>query len=354
MPRSHWLVLAGAFVTGSAGGVAAQERHEISGPRIAIYNLAGQVTLEPGRGSAVVVEMTRRGRDAGELTVERGPLRDRETLRVIYPADEIRYPTLGWRSNTEIRVRDDGTFGDANGRREGRPSGRRVRISDRGDFEAFADLKITVPQGQQIEVYLAVGKLSATNVRGDLRLDASDGDVTTTGTVGALVVDVGSGNVSVRDAEGEVSLDTGSGDVDATNVRGDVLRIDTGSGSATVSQSQSRVLDIDTGSGDIEVSGATAQQVRLDTGSGSVRCELASNPTSLDVDTGSGSVTLTLPPSYGATLEIETGSGGIDVDFPVEARRFGSDHLTGRIGDGRGTLRVDTGSGSVRILRRAS
>jgi len=352
MSRFHLLVV--SALAASASGLAAQERHEISGTRIAIYNLAGQVTLEPGRGSAVVVEVTRGGRDAGELTVERGPIRDRETLRVIYPADDIRYPTLGWRSNTEIRVRDDGTFGHSNDWPEGRRSGRRVRISDRGDFEAFADLKIAVPQGQQVEVYLAVGKLSATNVRGDLRLDAAGADVAATGTVGPLAVDVGSGTVTVRDIQGEVSLDTGSGRVDATNVRGDVLRIDTGSGSATVSQAQSRVLDIDTGSGDIDVSDAAAQQVRLDTGSGSVRCELTSNPTNLDVDTGSGSVTLTLPPSYSATLEVETGSGGIEVDFPVEARRFGSDHLTGRIGDGRGTLRVDTGSGSVRILRRAS
>lgn len=354
MPRTHWLVLAGAYVAGSASGLAAQNRYEISGTRVAIYNLVGQVTLEPGSGSAVTVEVTRGGRNAAELTVERGPILDRETLRVIYPADDIRYPSLGWRGNTELRVRDDGTFGDHESRREGRFGGRRVRISERGDFEAYADLKIAVPQGQQIEVYLAAGKVSATNVHGDLRLDASGADVTATGTVGPLVIDVGSGNVSVRDAQGEVSLDTGSGDVDATDVRGDALRIDTGSGSATVARARSRVLDIDTGSGDIEVSDATAEQVRLDTGSGSVHCELGSNPTSLDVDTGSGSVTLTLPPTYSATLEIETGSGGIDVDFPVEARRFGSDHLTGRIGDGRGTLRVDTGSGSVRILRRAS
>jgi DUF4097 and DUF4098 domain-containing protein YvlB len=121
-----------------------------------------------------------------------------------------------------------------------------------------------------------------------------------------------------------------------------------------VSQSSTRVLDLDTGSGDIEVTAASAQQVRLDTGSGSIRCELTSSPADLNVDTGSGSITLTLPSNYGATLDVETGSGGIDVDFPVEARRFGSDHLTGRIGDGRGVLRVDTGSGDVRILRRAS
>ncbi len=351
MLRPHWLVLLGTLVAGSANSLAAQERHQITGEHVAIYNLAGQVTLGPGSGSAVAVEVTRGGADAAQLKVEQGPIDGRETLRVIYPADDIRYPALGWRGNTEVRVREDGTFGERErgGRRR---EGTRVRISDHGDFEAFADLKISVPEGQRIDLYLAVGKLSATNVRGDLRLDGSSADVTTTGTVGPLVVDVGSGSVTVRDAQGDVSLDTGSGDVDATNVRGDVLRVDTGSGSATVSQATTRVLDLDTGSGDIEVTGATAEQVRLDTGSGSIRCELGSNPTSLDVDTGSGAVTLTLPASYSATLDIQTGSGGIDVDFPVEARRFGSDHLTGRIGDGRGTLRVDTGSGGVRILKR--
>ena len=286
MPRMFGLWLAGAALAGAGTSVMAQERHEISGTRIAIYNLAGQVTLEPGSGSAVVVQITRGGRDAGDLTVERGAIGARETLRIIYPADDIRYPAPGWSSGTEIRVRDDGTFGDQWSRRESRSAARRVRISGRGDFEAFADLRIGVPQGQQVEVYLAVGKLSATNVRGDLRLDAASADVSATGTVGPLAVDVGSGEVTVRDVQGDVNLDTGSGDVAATNVRGDLLRIDTGSGSATVSQAQTRVMNIDTGSGRIEVSGATAEEVRLDTGSGSVRCELASNPTTLDVDTG--------------------------------------------------------------------
>jgi len=353
MIRTRWALLLGTVAFGWAGGAAAQERHEITGTRIAIYNLAGQITLGPGGGSAVTVEMTRGGSDGSQLKVEQGPIGDRQTLRVIYPSRDIDYPAMGWHGSTEVRVRDDGTFGDRQ-RGESRREGDRVRISDHGDFQAFADLKVSVPEGQRLELYLAVGKLTATNVHGDLRLDASSADVTASGTAGPLVIDVGSGDVTIRDVQGDVSLDTGSGDVDATNVRGDALRVETGSGSATVSQSTTKVLDLETGSGDLEVTAASADQVRLDTGSGSIRCELGSSPGSLDVDTGSGGVTLTLPANYGATVDVETGSGGIDVDFPVEARRFGSDHLTGRIGDGRGTLKVDTGSGSVRILRRAS
>jgi hypothetical protein len=353
MCRTHWVLILGTMAGSWATGVAAQERHEVTGARVAVYNLAGQVTLAPGGGSVVVVEVTRGGSDGAQLKVQQGPIGGRETLRVIYPSDNIRYPAVGWHGNTEIRVREDGTFGDHQ-RGESWRDGDRVRISNHGDFEGYADLKVSVPEGQRLEVYLAVGKLTASNVKGDLRLDGSDADVTTSHTAGPLVIDVGSGNVNVSDAQGDVSLDTGSGDVDATSVRGDALTVDTGSGSATVSQSTTRVLDLDTGSGDIEVTAASAERVRLDTGSGSIRCELTSSPADLNVDTGSGGVTLTLPSNYGATLDVETGSGGIDVDFPVEARRFSSDHLTGKIGDGRGTLRVDTGSGSVRILKRAS
>jgi hypothetical protein len=62
-------------------------------------------------------------------------------------------------------------------------------------------------------------------------------------------------------------------------------------------------------------------------------------------------VTVTAPADLGATVEIDTGSGGIDLDFPLEVRSVRRDHVEGRIGDGRGQIEIDTGSGSVRLLR---
>lgn len=330
----------------------AQERFELTGTRVAIYNLVGEVTVEQGRGPAVMVELTRGGADGRALTVERGSIGGRETLRVIYPSDDIRYTTRWGRHSTELRVREDGTFGDSDSdRRSGWRDGRRVRIGDDGEFDGRADLKILVPQGQAAEVYLAAGKLDATGVRGTLRLDAASADVSASGTVGALFVDVGSGNVDVRNVEGDVNLDTGSGSVNVNGVRGDVVTVDTGSGNVALATVNAGTLTIDTGSGDVDVTGATARSVRLDTGSGAVSCELLTNPDLLDVDTGSGSVTLTLPAAYGAVVDIESGSGGIDLDFPLQTRRMDRNHITGTIGDGRGTLRVDTGSGRVRVLR---
>lgn len=335
----------------AAAPLAAQSsRHTLSGDTVAIYNLIGDVRIEGGTGSAVTVEVTRTGRDAGQLKVEAGPLRGRETLRVIYPDDDLIHPGQhGW-WNTEMRVRDDGTFGDG-GRGFPRAS-RSVRIRSRGNgVEAGADLRITVPRGQHIAVYLGVGRAAVTNVDGRLRVDVASADVTAERTKGQLIIDTGSGEVTVTDAEGDVTLDTGSGSVSATRVRGSRLHIDTGSGEVTASEVDATDVNIDTGSGGVELRGAKARTLRVDTGSGDVEVRLTAPCDDIDIDTGSGSVTLAVPEGLSAQVEIETGSGGIDLGFPVQVRRLESDHIVGTIGDGRGRLRIDTGSGSIKLIK---
>ena len=111
-------------------------------------------------------------------------------------------------------------------------------------------------------------------------------------------------------------------------------------------------LRIDTGSGPIELDEITSEDVYLDTGSGSIQVELLGDVESLEVDTGSGSVTVWLPEIAGAELEVETGSGVIEVDLPLQIRRSARDHVIGTIGDGQGRIHIDTGSGSVRLVRR--
>lgn len=236
------------------------ERRALSGDRVAVYNLAGVMRLEPGTGADVVVEVTRGGRDAAKLTIATGPLRGRETLRVIYPDDDLVYRELGGGSNTTLRVRDDGTFNDRDDRGGHRWSdeGRRVRIAGSGGgLEAHADVRIAVPTGKRIEIYLAVGEAFVSNVDGDRRVDVASANVT------------------------------------ADHMKGSLL-----------------------------------------------------------VDTGSGDVTVNLPADFGAQVDIETSSGEIDLrNVTVRTTRLEEDHLTGEIGDGKGRMRIETGSGGVRLIR---
>lgn len=336
-----------ALAMSAPAAVDGQEVHRVSGTEVAVYNLAGHVQVVPGSGSEVVVRVSRGGRDASRLQVETGPIGGRGTLRVIYPSDEVVYPEMGRGSNTNLRVRADGTFSDGGGR-----EGDRVNVRGSGDgLEAWADLVVEVPSGRDMQVYLAVGRADARGVRGDLRVDTGSGSVTVSDITGALEVDTGSGSVEVRDVRGDVLVDTGSGRIDAARIAGDDVELDTGSGRIVVEGVEARRLRVDTGSGGIRVTGVRSPDVEIDTGSGGIDVELLDDIERFVVDTGSGSVTVRVPDGFGAEVELDTGSGRIEVELPMQIRSARRDHVSGRIGDGGGRLSVDTGSGGIEILR---
>jgi lia operon protein LiaG len=347
---TRWLPIAFLAVFATAG-VAQTNRFVLKGDSVAVYNLVGELRVEPGSGSDVAVEVTRGGADAAKLDVQSGPLRGYETLRVLYPGDEISLPEWGRGWNTTMRVRDDGTFGD-DGR--WRRDGREVRISGRmrGGLEAYANLRVTVPAGRRVWLHWGVGKVFVSNVDGVIVVQAASADVSAERTRGTLKLDTGSGEIDLRDASGDVKLESGSGDITATNVHGDVIKIETGSGNITLTGAEATHLGLETGSGDITVTGAKGNQMAFETGSGSVDVGLTAAFTNLAIETGSGDVTLRVPPTIGAEVDLDTGSGEFDLGgLTIQVRRLEEDHITGTIGDGRGRLSIETGSGNVRLVK---
>jgi DUF4097 and DUF4098 domain-containing protein YvlB len=134
-------------------------------------------------------------------------------------------------------------------------------------------------------------------------------------------------------------------------VKGGELRVDAGSGSFTGDDIDVAKVDLDVGSGRTRLSRVRARDLRIDAGSGGVDVGLLSDVDDVRIDTGSGSVTLRIPESLGAELDIDTGSGGISTDIPVTVTRREHDRLIGRIGDGRGRIKIEAGSGGVRLVR---
>jgi lia operon protein LiaG len=343
-----------ALLPFAAAPVRAQtERHVISGERVAIYNLAGKLRVEGSNGSDVIVEVTRGGRDAEQLRIEKGVIGWRQTLRVVYPGDRVVYPELGRWDHTTISVASDGTWGD--GERGARDRDRdRDRVEIRGSgsgLEAYADLRVLVPRGQRIVVHHAVGDARIANVDGDLSVDVASANIASEHTRGSLSLNTGSGSVTVTDAQGDVTLDTGSGGVTITGVKGGSLNMDTGSGTIRATDVDVSDLKADVGSGGVRLSRIRAPRVDVDAGSGGTELELLGTLEQLKVDAGSGGVTVRLPANTGAEIDVESGSGGIDTDFAVELRRFERQHMIGKIGDGRGRIRIESGSGHIRLLK---
>jgi lia operon protein LiaG len=338
--------------------LAAQtSRYVLKGDSVAVYNLVGELRVEAGTGDDVAVELTRAGADAAKLDVQTGPLRGRETLRVIYPDDVIVMPEWGRGWNTTLRVRDDGTFGEEHGRHEHGGwdrEGRVVRITgrSRGGLEASADLRVSVPTGKNVALYLGVGKAFVSNVDGTIRVSVASADVSADRTKGALRVETGSGDVDVRNAAGDVNLSTGSGGVTVAGADGSRLYLETGSGSVTLTDGKAATIDVHTGSGDIEATSTSGDDLSFETGSGSVNVALNATFRSVRIETGSGDVTLKVPPASGAEVDLDTGSGDIDLGgLTLSVRRIEHDHVTGTLGDGKGRLSVETGSGNVHLQK---
>lgn len=382
--RAGLALLVAAAALGPLEATAQEaERHALTGD-VAIFNIAGIVTIERGGTDAVVVELTRGGRDADRLRVETGRLEGWQTLRVIYPDDEIVYPRMRGGSRTQFAVADDGTFGgqwsDADDdfslgtllRAVLGEGGDRTTVRGSGSgLEAYADLRLLVPAGRTVAVQLGVGEVHASNIDGRLLVDVRSGPVVASQLRGPARLATGSGRIELDGAEGDVRLDTGSGSIRARDIAGDRLSLDTGSGNVTAANIRSAAVDIDTGSGSVHVAGVRAERIGIDTGSGGVRIDGAETQ-QLDVDTGSGSVTvdlltrirharidtgsggvtLTVPADFGALIDLSTGSGGISTDLPVQIHEKKRTALRGTIGDGGARIVIDTGSGGIRIRSR--
>jgi len=326
---------------------ATAERHNLGAGNVEIWNVAGSARLVPASGNDVIVTVTRGGRDGEKLRIATGDLRGRSTLRVIYPGSRVVYPALGSGTNSSTRISDDGTFGLDWKTLFG---GREVRVSGRGSgIEAWVDLEIAVPVGTDLKLHVLAGEMAAAGVDGRFLLDGGASAVRAKGVKGELIVDTGSGDVEVDTGRGALSVDTGSGSVMVLNQVGGRLHVDTGSGEVRVADCKVDGVLVDTGSGDVTMRGITSPDVNVDTGSGSVLLELATSSDDVLVDTGSGSVTVGVPRDYSARFTVETGSGDIDIDVPHTSSQHSRDEARGRIGDGRGQIRIDTGSGSVRI-----
>lgn len=161
-----------------------------------------------------------------------------------------------------------------------------------------------------------------------------------------LKASTGSGELMVDGVGSDAQLHTGSGRIHATGLRGG-FSVGTGSGSIYAEQIGDGDVQAGTGSGSIELRNVDGG-VRAHTGSGSIK--VAGKPTGpWRLTTGSGSVEIW---TGGApfTLDAGCGSGGIHSDREVAMQgSLGRHHLAGKVDGGGPLVRIETGSGSIRI-----
>lgn len=156
----------------------------------------------------------------------------------------------------------------------------------------------------------------------------------------------GSGDITIESVGENAKIHTGSGNIHATNLHGS-FNLDTGSGNIYADQSGQGDVYAQTGSGNIELRNLHGG-LRAHTGSGNIKA--AGTPsTDWKLGTGSGSIDYT---AGGAafTLDASTGSGGIHTDMEMLTQGSSNrHHVSGKINGGGPTVRMETGSGDIRV-----
>ena len=172
------------------------------------------------------------------------------------------------------------------------------------------DYEIVAPANAFLTAQSGSGNVSDDGVGTDAKLSTGPGSIHATGLQGAPSLDTGSGNIYAElTGDGDARAQTGSGSIELHGVRG--------------------ALKAETGSGNIKVDGRPIGPWKLTTGSGSVELWTADSPFTLDAQTGSGSI----------HSDREMLTQGTEEHH----------HLTGKIGGGGPMVRIETGSGSIKI-----
>ena len=184
----------------------------------------------------------------------------------------------------------------------------------------------------------------------NLVVDSSSGSAEISGDFGDGVVryDASSGSLTVDGAMRELHADTSSGSVKAAVMRPlEHFTADASSGSVRLVGGAHRA-SVDTSSGSIDASGLLGD-ASFDASSGSITAQWTAIPADAAVraDASSGGVSLTFPIGTVLSGSVDVSSGGIRTDFPGSMTK---DHLTLNGGIGAVNVKVDTSSGSVKLL----
>jgi len=172
------------------------------------------------------------------------------------------------------------------------------------------DYEIEAPANSFLDAGSGSGNVNDDGVGTNAKISTGSGNIHATGLKGSFAVNTGSGDIYADQAgEGDVKAQTGSGNVELKNLKGG--------------------LRGGTGSGDIKVAGTPTNPWHLGTGSGNIELWAGNAAMTLDASTGSGSIH--------SDKEMLT-QGSQD-----------KHHVTGKINGGGPTVRIETGSGDIRV-----
>ncbi len=193
------------------------------------------------------------------------------------------------------------------------------------------DLEIYVKEGVPVEIRLQSGDVRVIDTRSSCRVIGRSGDVTLKNLEGSIDVSLYSGDVRIEDSTSTVmTIETKSGDVKLFNTRG-VMNIRTSSGNVRVKGGAGRTLSIEAASGDVSVEMAEPVQGAM------------------NIRTVSGNARILIPDGSDCQVMLSTLRGSVSSTLDLQDLNQESLTITGKIGDGNGSIDISAVNGDVHL-----
>ncbi len=207
--------------------------------------------------------------------------------------------------------------------------------------------------GPMVLLHSNSGSITAVDFKGEAKIVTSFGSITCntfSGTTLDLKTD--SGRIAVSDAVCRTCLAvTSYGALACQRVKGDTVKLRSGSGGLDLAVVETPDLDLSTSFGSIKAQEITTSKLTASSGSGSIH--IVCTPTTAadltaEVKSSFGGIDFTAPPGFRGQVDLRTDFGSIHTALPVTVSgNLDKKKVVGTVGEGKGLLRLQTGSGSI-------
>lgn len=198
------------------------------------------------------------------------------------------------------------------------------------------DMVVQLATKAMVEVRSDSGAVEIKDTGGGAKVASQSGDVLLRGIDGTIDVSIQSGNLEISDSKsGAASVESKSGQVQITNLDGN--------------------LNARCASGDFKVQGWTGKTFSVESVSGDVSVDLP-NPVSgtVNIRTVNGDTNLGLADGGDARVSLSTLRGEVVCEIELQDDSRTEQRITGRLGEGSGTLDVSGINGDITVTLRDS
>jgi DUF4097 and DUF4098 domain-containing protein YvlB len=223
-----------------------------------------------------------------------------------------------------------------------------VYVSSRTNKHRY---EIRMPAYVRLDTRGDDGDVEIEGVRGELRCELGDGDITLRNVTSPTVqVELGDGDLDARGLTGRLDIDVQDGHVRLVETMGPGGRIGVSDGTLKMTKCAGD-FEIAAQDGDIHLIAHRGRSLHVTIGDGDVDLELLPvDDLDVDVQAHDGDVDLLLARGTSASFLITTNDGSVRVSHPDLSKFEESDRgAYGEIGPGKGKIRVRCEDGTVRL-----